>query len=214
MIIAFDGNVFTGKTSLIEALSLLCVATKIDEPGYFLKSNISSHSVTSKEMAVSLQFKYLEAEKDRCVMLDMDGTNFLDRSFVSMAAHVFALYRIHGIDIRAWFLQEIQERIKSKNVVIPDAFCFIKCSHNLIRKRISENSSRNTDPLYYAENYLCAIDDFNNEWSTKAGGTIIDTGTLIPIRLAEILKKQVSVSNRGGLNTQHICDHLRDILMQ
>ena len=131
-----------------------------------------------------------------------------------MAAHVFALYQVHGIDIRIWFLQEIQKRMKSESVAIPDVFCYIKCSHGLIRKRISENRSRNTDPLYYVEEYLCAIDDFNSKWSIKINGIIVDTETTVPIRLAETLKKQVFVFNRDGLNTQHICDYLRDILMQ
>ncbi len=214
MIIAFDGNIFVGKTSLIEEFLLLCVATKIEEHSLFLKSDIPSHSVTSRATAISLQLKYLEAERDRCAILDIDRTNFLDRSFISMAAHVFALYRVHGIDIRKWFLQEMQERINLKRVIIPDVFCYIKCSHGLIRKRISKNRSRNPDSLYYVEDYLCAVDDFNSKWSTKINGIVVDTETIAPIRLVESLKKQIFVSNRVELNTQHICVYLRDILMQ
>lgn len=131
-----------------------------------------------------------------------------------MAAHVFALYQVHRIDIRMWFLQEIYKRMKSESVAIPDVFCYIKCSHGLIRKRILENCSRNTDPLYYVEEYLCAIDDFNINWSTKVNSIIVDTETVAPIRLAKNLKKQIFVSNREKLNTQHICVYLRDILMQ
>lgn len=212
MIIAFDGNVFVGKTSLIEALSSLCSAIVVNEHGQFLDTNISTHVVTEKEMAIFLQSKYFDAEEKRCVCIEKKQINFLDRSFVSMAAHVFALNLVSGIDIREWFLQEIQKRIKLGKVIIPDLFCFVRCDHKIINKRIAEDNSRGTDSVYFSEKYFGAIESLNKAWSDKVGGLMVDTSAVLPIRLAETLIPQISTASQGVFSTQNINDFLREVL--
>jgi deoxyadenosine/deoxycytidine kinase len=214
MIVAFDGNVFSGKTSIIKELSSLCNSVYIDEQGAFMKTRVSNHGVSSRDQAISLQLKYLIAEEERCAYIQDDKVNLLDRSFVSMAAHVFALHNIHSIDIREWFLQEIQRRMESGLVIIPDVFCFVRCGHDVISRRIAENKSKDTDCVYYSDKYLCAIDGFNNKWIAKSGGTAVDTDSVFPIGLAQKLKGLVNVPGKRKLNTQQICDYLRDILLR
>lgn len=213
MIIAFDGNVFVGKTSLVRALALILPAIMIDEHSEFLSAHTLSHIVTAEDVAVSLQSKYLIAEEKRCAYLKEGKINLLDRSFVSMSAHVFALNRISGIDIREEFLRGLQKKMESGKVVIPDVFYFVKCDHETIRGRISENSSKNTDPIYYTGEYLDAIEYFNKAWSGKIGGITIDTEAALPIRLAETLVSQISVAGQGSFSIQNICSFLREILI-
>jgi len=214
MIIAFDGNVFTGKTSLIKALSVMTDSVVINEHSDFLDAEVLNHDITSREAAISLQLKYLDAEERRCNRLKPNKMNLVDRSFVSMAAHIFALNHIHGVDIREWFLQEIQERIESKKVMIPDVFCFVKCERNIIIKRVHENNSRNTASTYYAGEYLDAIEYFNQNWADRVGSLTIDTDTILPIGLAKTLIQRISVPCQGTFSTKQLYGYLRELLMQ
>ena len=214
MIIAFDGNVFSGKTSIIEAFTSLYPSVHIKEQGSFIKVCISSHEISSKEMAIDLQIKYLAAEEERCVLIQDNKINLLDRSFVSMAAHVFALYKTQSVDIREWFLQEIRKRMESGSIIIPDEFYFVRCSYDVIFKRIVENTSKNTDPVYYTKKYLHAIEGFNNKWISRSGGSVVDTDTVLPIGLAQRVKSLIVTRGTARLNTQQVCDYLQDILLQ
>ena len=214
MIISFDGNVFSGKTSLIEALFSLGKFNLIGEHSSFLNTDIFTHNVTASEMATLLQHNYLEAEARRRSYIKVDEVNLIDRSFVSMAAHISALNSVRGIDIREWFLKEFNERLRMGKILVPDIYCFVRCGYDTIVERVGLNNSRNTDPIYYEERYLKAIQDFNQAWSSRVGGTTIDTETVIPIRLAETLIQQIPVSSQGGLDTQKIQNYLIEIVMK
>lgn len=215
MIITFDGNVFVGKTSLIKELASLYDFNIIPEQGFFIKGEILTHAVTAEDQAIFLQSKYLEAENKRCLYLNTTKTSLLDRSFVSMAAHIFALYLVNGIDIRDWFLNEIRRQTESGKVIIPDIFCFIKCNHEIIRERADKNKNRNTDQVYLTEKYLDAIEIFNQAWIQKVNGITLDTEGILPVLLAEKLIKETSSSvlRHRFSNSEIIC-YLREILMQ
>lgn len=214
MIIAFDGNVFSGKTSLIRTLAPLCDSNIIDEHSFFLKTEIPIHAVTNEETAISLQLKYIDAENRRQSKLNAKKLNLLDRSFVSMAAHVFTLNSVQKIDMRDWFLMEIEKRMKLGEAIIPDIFCFIKCSHKTIQKRALVNQSRSTDKIYYKDDYLSAIERFNQMWIDKVKGITIDTNTVIPIRLAKNLIQQIQAPCQGEFDVHRICGYLQDLLKQ
>ena len=214
MILAFDGNVFTGKSTLIKALAPLLNASTVNEQGYFLEleNGTSHHTVGVKENAIFLQLRYLDAEEKRLAHFDAEAMNLLDRSFVSMAAHVFALNYVNGIDIRNWFLRELEERISSCKVAIPTLFCFITCSHETIRARILKDNSRNTDTVYYSEKYLEAIDTFDRFWVGKTEGLTIDIESVVLLKLIENIKQRIALIDQREFSTKHICSLLRELL--
>ena len=215
MIITFDGNVFVGKTSLIKELASLYDFNIIPEQGFFIKGEISSHAVTAEKQAIFLQSKYLQAENKRCLYINTTKTNLLDRSFVSMAAHIFALYLVNGIDIRDWFLNEIRRQTELGQIIIPDIFCFIKCDHKIIKERADKNKDRDTDQVYFNEKYLDAIEIFNQAWIKRVNGVTLDTGVTLPVLLAEKLIKEISSSAlQHRFSSSQIIGYLQEILMQ
>ena len=215
MIITFDGNVFVGKTSLIKELASLYDFNIIPEQGFFIKEEISSHTITEKKQAIFLQSKYLQAENERCLYVNTNKTNLLDRSFVSMAAHIFSLYLVNGIDIRDWFLGEVGRQIELGQIIIPDIFCYIKCDHKIIKERVDNNKDRNTDGIYFTEKYLDMIEIFNQAWIKKVKGITLDTGAILPVLLAEKLIKEIpSSSLQHRFSNSQIIGYLQEILMR
>lgn len=214
MIISFDGNVFAGKSTLIKALSQLLSMSVIGEQGDFLAPHAPKYTLIEHAQAVILQNSYLDAEEKRCSFATSDTDHLLDRSFISMAAHVSALAIMSGIDIREWFLAEFGRRLKTGKALVPDIFCFVRCAHDLIRKRAISDTARGTESLYYDERYLTAVDRFNEAWAARAGGIIIDMDTASHIGLVQTLIQQKKLSSQGPYSVKKICGFLRDILMQ
>jgi deoxyadenosine/deoxycytidine kinase len=210
MIIAFDGNVFSGKTSLIEKLHGLGKSGVIPEHSYFLEN------VSSEEDAWSVQKKYINTEGKRheyLSHLSAGSLILLDRSFVSMAAHVSALWTMRGIDIRSHFLHEIVSRIHSNNVIVPDKFCFVMCDYKIIRRRALKDTSKNTDRFYYAQNYLEAIDAFNRRWQEHFQGIVIDTSTDDSVQSGkQAAIQQLADPASLGYNVNDICRCLDEML--
>jgi deoxyadenosine/deoxycytidine kinase len=214
MIISFDGNVFAGKSTLIRMLSPLFSMPIIGEHSDYLGSDAEKYDGTDLNSALLLQTCYLGAEEKRCAATKPGANYFLDRSFVSMAAHVSALMTLSGIDMREWFLNELEQRLLAGKVLVPDVFCFVRCGNDLIRKRALSNASRGTSPLYYEEKYLAFIDRFNEAWSARVQGVVIGTDGTPPIGLVQTLIQQKKLSSQGSCSVQKICEFLRDILMQ
>lgn len=203
MIISFDGNVYAGKTTVINQISSDLGAKSISEHGIFLES-------CDFQDPWDLQLRYIEAEARRAKLKIADGIQLLDRSFVSMAAHVYAIYKIGKVDMRALFLEKMSSRMIINQVLIPDFFCFVRCSSDVIHARISMDNVRGTDPLYYTESYLEAIDAFNEAWIRKVDGIVIDTNTGVPIGLTRSLIDLIS-SSQNKRSTQKILGFLREL---
>lgn len=203
MIISFDGNVYAGKTTVINQISGDLGATSINEHGNFLEP-------CDFQNPWDLQLRYIEAEARRAKLKVADDIHLLDRSFVSMAAHVYAMYKIEKVDMRTRFLEEMSSRMMINQVLMPDFFCFVRCANDVIRARISADGVRGTDPLYYAEPYLEAIDAFNEAWIKKVDGIVIDTNTGVPIGLTQSLIDLIS-SSQNKHSTQKTLGFLREL---
>lgn len=214
MIISFDGNVFVGKTSLIQALSTVADFNVIDEQGDFINTSNLVDTDNKTDVARALQSRYIEAEVRRHPFLRNDKNNIVDRSFVSMAGHVYAINAVFNIDIRQWFLDEMINLLIKDVVIIPDVYCFLKCNHETIVERVNKDKIKITGPTYYNRNYLEAIDHFNRFWSDRMGGLTVDTNSVEPVELAKNLIQQRRIFVQGKYSTQHICDCLRDAFAQ
>ena len=210
MIIAFDGNVFTGKTSLIEKLHRVEQSSVIPEHGHFLRD------IVIGEDAWDIQKKYLGAERLRREYLSglsSEKLVLLDRSFVSMAAHVAALKTSKGIDIRTRFLRELVGDIQAGRVIIPNKFLFVRCDYEIIKARALKDAVKNTNPLYYGQEYLEAVDNFNRQWQEHFPGVAIDTDTDQSVQLGQLaLIKDWDVFNSSGYAVDDICRHLGKLL--
>ncbi len=214
MILSFDGNVGVGKTTLIQALTIKSDFIAMDEHSAFLIPSPLHHEMSTRENARLLQSAYLEAEAERAGLMESEHDVLVDRSFVSMAAHVYSLYILSKIDIREWFLAEMLKRMQDAKVIIPDVYCFVTCDHDIIKARCRRDTCKGTDPLYYNDNYLKIIEKFNKEWSTKINGITLDTGSSEPIKLAEALIQQETLLRQGKHSVLYLNDCLRELLMR
>lgn len=161
-IIAFDGNVYTGKTTIINQLSSLNNSLIIEEYEV-MDQNVS---LDSAEDFLNLQLLYLDQELKRKKLLNESESDFIyiDRSFFSLSAHVYAIKKIRNIDIRKPFLSKLNYFIENCMIEIPLFFCFLTCPETVIKKRYEKGESllrrKNTPSIYVSENYLKAIEEF------------------------------------------------------
>lgn len=210
MIIAFDGNVFSGKTCFIESLRALHAVTVISEHSHFLDDARLIEDDWSTHM------EYIEAETRRvnCLPDTVAGRPILlDRSLVSMAAHVSALFTTRSIDLRGRCLDELLARIQSKRVILPDKFCFVVCDYAILQDRALKDTAKRTDRFYYDNGYLEAIDAFNHAWQRHFSGIVIDTSTDDSVRLAQQeLTRQLAACVSSGDVVRDISRWLTDML--
>lgn len=135
-IISFDGNVYTGKTSIINSLSEIIDINVICEySNYF--NEIDFRGLSPSE----IQSKYLNVEYIRSSKINNNKINILDRSIISQAAHIWISYKINEYDLRSEFISTIKN---SKKIIIPDLSIFIRCEFDKSKKRfLNGESSKN-----------------------------------------------------------------------
>ncbi|MFH1589020.1 MAG: deoxynucleoside kinase [archaeon] len=190
MIISFEGNVYSGKTTLISELKKLDKFIIIPEYSYFFKENDFQNLD-----AWSLQKKYMETDIQRVILLENGEKSLVDRSILSQAAHVWASYKLNIVDIRKEFLEKLSAMIKQNRIIIPDLFITVKCSHDLIKKRykLGENSKqkKQTNPLLIKKEYLIQIEYFLKKISSKIPSETIDTTELNEMTSTRILFQKI-----------------------
>lgn len=173
MIISFDGNVFVGKTTIISNLSSKFGFNKIPEYSDFL--NGISLNRDYKNEHKNNQEKYLMVDKER-IDLIKDGINLLDRSFVSMSAHVYALNKINDIDIRDFYITRLDIYLSKKEIIIPNKYIIILSTHKIAYKRFTDGHSvKGTEPKYINKDYFNYINEFNLRWLELASGLMINS---------------------------------------
>ena len=212
MIIAFDGNVFSGKTSFIAGFCGSAKCVVVPEHSHFV-ADFRSH-----EDAWSVQQKYLDAEVKRHVyLLGMPSERLIlvDRSFVSMAAHVWALYTTQGVDMRARFLGRVTRGIRSNWITLPNQFCHVVCDYPLIRARAAIDVVKRTDRFYMDENYLKAVDAFNRKWQIHFPGCLIDTSTEESAKASQqALVQHLRAVDQPQHDTEACCRRMEELLMR
>jgi hypothetical protein len=130
-----------------------------------------------------------------------------------MAAHVAALKASKGIDIRARFLRAIVGDIQAGRVIIPNKFLFIRCDYEIIKTRALKDAIKNTDPLYYGQEYLEVVDNFNRQWQEHFPALAIDTDADQSVQLGQLaLIKGWDISSSSGYAVNDICRYLGKLL--
>lgn len=159
MILALDGNVCTGKTTLQRMLVSFGFKA-MDEYCAFI-NKIPDNCFP--------QQRYLFAESIRNSQLDFSQNTILDRSFISMCAHVWVQYRLGKEDLRASFLDDLCIKVSRKLVTLPDMFIHLRCSYQTLYARFLEREQSScalgtlhelVEPAYVSE-----IDLFNSAWA-------------------------------------------------
>lgn len=168
MIVAFDGNVYTGKTTLIKLLSEKYGYNPIDEHSFFV--DLSDMKEPDRS-TIDVQERYIGVDIFRKKFVHGE-INLLDRSFVSVSAHVYALFRLGIEDIRKNYLDLLRKKVSE--ILIPDRFVFVCCDYDTSQKRcVSVNNDKKTDALLLSREYFECIAKFNEKWISMVNGCMV-----------------------------------------
>lgn len=171
MIVAIDGNVYVGKSRLLaHARSRGVVVVDEYEP---VKGRAGS-----PEGQLAIQEGYLYQEEGRlCLIQEQQRRGAvvlaLDRSFLSLAAHVHALSQLGGWDLRRRFALCLIHRIAGGRVVTPDVFVHLTAPWPAIRRRWEQGEAstgpKGTPANLAGRSYCAAIDGFHAAWREALG---------------------------------------------
>jgi hypothetical protein len=173
MIISFDGNVFTGKTFIIKKLNEVRGYNYIPEHSDFLPKIVPKKIFTEK--AKNEQLRYLKTDLLRQVFITKNQ-NLLDRSFLSMSAHVYALFKTGRSDIRVWYIDKLKEYFKKGKIIIPDKYIYVTCSYEIAKKRFRMDTVKGTDDMYMKKEYFNIIEKFDRAVLRNFSNLVVDTG--------------------------------------
>jgi len=175
MIISLDGNVFTGKTTLCNILSKGNSCNVILEYSDFIRET----DKLSQKFSFLEHKKYLKLDIIRKKYLK-NGINFLDRSFVSLSAHIYAVYKIGITDFREKHINLLNTFLYNGKIIIPNYYISVTCNYNCVKKRFfleKESCNKKGTPEFFInKNYFLAINEFNILWQKNIkNGLIINT---------------------------------------
>lgn len=157
LIIAFEGNVFTGKTTLIAEVS--------GKTGYrILPEHSDVVKLPSSSSAWDIQASYFAAEVARSRLIDKRHPSLLDRSVLSLCAHAFAVRQLGYASFGQHFTAALAGIIQDRTVIIPTHFVHVQCSHDIRLKRHLYNCSspnpKNTDHTLLNRDYCHLFDQY------------------------------------------------------
>lgn len=158
MIIAFDGNVFAGKTTLINYLTDKIDCWSVAEHTFFINKikKGGGYSPVFNE-----HLRYLYVDRLRIKMINK-GVSLIDRSFVSLSAHAYALYFSSGVDLREKHLEILRSFLQQKKIIIPNLYVFVSCEMGIAKKRLL--TVHNEPNMFIEKKYFFAVEKFNLLW--------------------------------------------------
>lgn len=149
MITAIEGNVYGGKSSLAQRLGSATGWIIVPEHTAFLPDGDRS----DRRSWSTEQQRYVAAEVKRAELFQQCPL-LLDRSVLSLAAHVTILYRLGLADIRVEFLDDLHRLWMLKRIIVPTNVIWIRCPFQVIRQRWSRDNRRGTDQLFLQPDYI------------------------------------------------------------
>jgi deoxyadenosine/deoxycytidine kinase len=176
MIIALDGNVFVGKTTLCNIFSKKNNYNVVLEYSDFINK---TKNKSFKQVSFLEHSKYLKLDNIRKKYLK-NNINFVDRSFVSLSAHIYALYKNGIADFRREHINMFHQLLKNNYIIIPNCYVFVTCNYNCAKKRFllekRIDGKKGTPTFFINKGYFLAINEFNSLWQKNIkSGLIINT---------------------------------------
>jgi hypothetical protein len=161
--ISIDGNVYTGKTTLSRAIAKRTGRTHVPEHSAFVRSHDGS--------LWDAHAAYLDAELARAGSFSADAV--LDRSVLSLAAHVYAAHATGLGDMREHFC----DWLRSYPSALPSTMIALVAEPELVRRRTLKGESeqpKGTVPFLFSIPYLRAVNEFYRRLSEISPLAVID----------------------------------------
>ncbi len=168
LIISIDGNVFTGKSTLIRNLGLPSIEEHSHHTTYAAgRDPWREHK------------KYLLVEESR-IRRQLDAITVLDRSIFSLAAHAYALWAISTIDFRARFINHISQ--PDHIILWPEVSIVLVEEYDICVKRYRADkrlhTQKSTADIFINRRYFDAINKFYETLSQQIQIMIIKGGSI------------------------------------
>lgn len=156
MVIAADGNTYLGKTTFLRSLAE-------QSPEWYLLVEEYDTDLELLNSLLSHQDKqryYFSLEEDRVRQYghNHEKTLLLDRSFLSLMAHSWAMSKIEEFPHYHQTLMMLRERISEGKVLIPDRYCFFIQEDE--EKGYSDFLEKGSEEILYNKMYRSLIDSF------------------------------------------------------
>ena len=213
MIIAFDGNVYTGKTTLIATLAKKMDANIVKEYSAYFDETTEERE--NGDNHLKIQHKYFTLDQKRKFSLSSKKINLLDRSFISLFAHVWALYNC-GIDIRKEVLGWFSFLLNKNEIIIPAVYIYVHCPFDLVKRRFLYNEKygipKNTADYLIEQKYFNSVRTFNKRVSKFLPSLCINTTFPLSKNITEITR---FISNQSELQitTQNLLTKITSALL-
>ncbi len=186
MIVAFDGNVYSGKTTLAEALARKINANIVKEYSKYFDENYKKRK--TKKDYFDIQQEYFLIDQKRKLSLLNSKINLVDRSFISLFANIWAIYKA-GIDIRKETIREFTLLLREDKIIVPTFFVNVECPYTLAKKRFifGKSSNKNTAEYLIRKDYFYFVRQFNKRIFNTLPFLQIDTTKTINENLNKII---------------------------
>lgn len=163
--ISFDGNVFTGKTHIAQCLAYSHCWQYIGEHVDYLFN--ARRKAPQKEFTWNKHAEYCATEKDRTAQAAAP-TVVLDRSFLSLSAHVYCLFKTQKTDLRMQYVDFLKTSLAKKQLLVPNSIVHLHCSRSQGLVRWQQGKQKKTPELFLQQRYW----DANNTFYTMLQCTL------------------------------------------
>lgn len=175
MIISIDGNVNSGKTTM------LCnyIAHNIDHAVYIPEHSDLLRLVTHN--GIHHQSPYLDTEALRAKMAEKSIADLVlvDRSFISIFAHTIATTP-NGHQDRQFITMQLSRMLLMGESIVPNHFIFLKCKYHLSLLRYIKCFKHKSIPLQLLSPiYQHRISEVYKYWIKEVGGIEISPNSSI-----------------------------------
>ena len=152
MTISFDGNVYTGKTTLINSLARIYPSSVI------ISEYRNNNEYLRTHCYIDGQLFFLKQEKQRInIMYNSKGNLFfLDRSIFSILSHTYAIDKLNDSSNLIQVIEYVGKMVSKNEVILPDLIITIRNNRDVY----TDILNKGTQSIYFDNKYRGFIDEF------------------------------------------------------
>lgn len=183
IIVAIDGNVNTGKTSLLKSMM-----KKYDE---FCAAE--EYEIINEENPFKRQFLYMIQDESR--IGNCENNTILDRSIISLSAYVFWLYKEQNIDIRSEFYSAYINSIARGKNEVPNRVIICRQKYdNIVSSYETNRLIKGTLPVYVEREYFDIQEEFLAAFQEALKDKVIEYNYLNEINEIDLYDEKSEIS--------------------
>jgi len=196
MIVAIEGGVGVGKTTLLNGL-IQTYSNSLKVPEYFDIIPKEEHdSVLSLSEDEKLKL-FLRLEESRKSFLDTSGETlyFVDRSFLTLFSYQYAIGRFSLLDNEIFTSAQMRN-----NFILPDLIINLDVDNNIRRKRVNQRGFE-VFPLLLESDFNRKNTNFIRAYSEACSFLDLDTSYLTPEEVLDEAQLVIQATQQSNDST-------------